>query len=214
MIFLYILLYILFGIILLVFLLLLIPFSVHILYDEEIKIKLKYAFIRYNIDTSKEKVEEETEKDVEKAVQDGEVKSVKDKIIIYAKKIIKDKSIPKFFSMIKELTVIIASDTYKIFKHIKIKELDIYFVASCEELNKTSMMYVKACATIYPFVNIVKENIGGKNIRASVGFDYEKKENVVIAETELSIIPLFALIHGGHMIIKIIPYVKKFKSMV
>lgn len=210
-----IVLYILLGIILFLLLLLLIPFSVNVLfYDGDIEVKLKYAFIKYTVNTDDNEIEKDTVKDVEKAEKDGRLKRIKNKIFGGTKKIIKEKNVKIFFFIIKDLTKIIASDLCKVIKKIKIKELDIYYVVSSEEIGNTAIQYAKACAVIYPFVSILKEKIGGKNIRASVELDYKLKSSIIKVETEFSIVPIFVLFHGAFLIKKVIPYVNKLKLLV
>ncbi len=195
--------YIILSILALLFILLLIPLRIDFKYGDEIILILKYAFFKKQLLQEEEKVEDLEKPEEEKKEEKPRVNKIK--------RLLDEKGLSGFLSLIKEITGLVTKQIVKIIKHIKIRELDIYAVAGGENAADTAILYGEACAIIYPLVNLISSVCKGKKCRASVDIDYNLPESKAIAVFSVSLRPIFVVSHGLKLIIKAIPYIKEFR---
>ncbi|MFI3206111.1 MAG: hypothetical protein R3Y33_02575 [Clostridia bacterium] len=204
-----IILYIFLGIIAFVLLLTLIPLQIYFTYNENIGLIVKYFFVKIDVIKlldKKEPEKEETPKEVPKT-EEGEKK--KNAVLEKIKDFYDRKGFIDFLEFLKELSVAISKGIYGIIKHIKIKYLDIYLKAGGEDASACANQYGQACQIIYPFSALVTALPKAKDIRASVDIDYKSEKTVLIAETAISIMPIFIIKHALSMMIKTIKEIIK-----
>ena len=192
-------LYIILSILSVLLILLSIPVHIKINYAEEVSFTVQYLFLKKKLTENKE----ESEKTLPEKSEEKKPNP--------AKEYIDSKGLRSFLRIIKEIVKLSAADTYKILKHIKVAELDIYAVAGGENAAEAAMLYGESCSIVYPAVNILKGISKSKNCRATVDIDYSLDESKVKANANISIRPIFAVTHGIHLIVKLLPYLKEFK---
>ena len=197
------------SIILFLVLLLIIPFRIEFLYKEDFTLFVKYLFVKINLTATTDKSKKEKTTKEEKTKDEKKENTVLKKI----KEIHKTRGTKGFLNMLKKLISDISHETYDIIKGIKIKYIDIYFVAGGEDASACAMQYGTACEIIYPFASLIR--LRCKKVSASVDINYKLEKPSVNASGEISIVPLFVLGNTLQMIFKVIrDIIKKDKRKV
>ena len=137
-------LYILLGIILLIFLILLIPIGVKVSYKGEVKAVLKIGFIPITVYPPKpKKKKKDKKKDKEKEAEEDKKKKKKPGIV-------KEKGILWLVDTIREAASLAKGALKSFFKHLVIKRLSISICYHGEDADDTAVKYGYFCLAVYP----------------------------------------------------------------
>ena len=202
-------LYIIVGILLFIFLLLMIPVSFHFRYDGEPELILQYLFIKIKLVPPKEKPEKQ-KTESEKSEKPKEKKPEKKGNNL--KKLYKKRGLDGLFEILSDVISIIKDTSSKLIKHIVIKKLKIDLLIVGEDAGDTAMKYGYICSAVYPAVSFIDSNMKLRKKQIDIEAGFTEQETKIFAETKVSIRPWFALgimISAAFRGIKLILGIKK-----
>lgn len=166
-------LYIILGILFLIFLILLIRVKVFAEYTDTLRLSVKVLFIRIRlIDPDKEKKPKKEKKKEEKKKPEKkeEPKEKKEKPAKQnmLQKLKEKKGITGLLSLFTSLAKIAGGALKGLFSHIVIHRLDVGLAIKDEDAAATALTYGRLCSVIYPSVNIITAATKMKDYRVSV----------------------------------------------
>lgn len=173
-------LYIILGILGFIILLLICPIRIRIVYDGELRLRLGYLFLNFNIlpkeeekhvsvessenkspnkpkkkDNDLEKLQAEPKRDNDSENAKPEQEKKTNPILEF-----KDKhGLGGIFGIVKNLLDILAEIPKKLSRHLVIKLLDVKLLIVGQDSADTAIKYGYACSVIYPIVSILKNNL-------------------------------------------------------
>lgn len=203
-------LYIILGILAFIILLLMIPLKIDLEYDDEVRLKVGYLFLKYTIlpqQAKKEKPKKKkkaAEKKKEEKKKEPEKKQ-KNPILEYADK----HGLDGLLELVKAIAKIVVDVLKSMAKHLVIKKLVIRAIIAGEDSADTALKYGYACSVIYPALSIIDRNTRLKyhSEDISAGFLCEK----TMAELEFTAIikPLWLLVIAVPAAFKLIKVLAK-----
>lgn len=152
-------LYIILGILLLLFLIMLIRVEVFFRYSESITLTLKVLFFRITLlspdkKPEKKKPDKKPEEKKEEKPKKKEEKQ-KEKKPSYLSKLKEKKGLSGLVSLFTSLAKIAAGALRGLFSHVVIKKLDIGIALSGEDASSVAVNYGRICSALYPAVNVI-----------------------------------------------------------
>lgn len=161
-------LYILLGIILLIFLILLIPIGVKVSYKGEVKAVLKIGFIPITVYPPKpKKKKKDKKKDKEKEAEEDKKKKKKPGIV-------KEKGILWLVDTIREAASLAKGALKSFFKHLVIKRFSISICYHGEDADDTAVKYGYFCLAVYPAVSILVKAAKCKKYGVDISPDFNE----------------------------------------
>lgn len=202
-------LYIIFGIILIINLMLVLPISVRINNFDENETYIKYAFLKFKLNKTNEPIKREKAK--EEPVNTNKIKAEKNKTNLNIKNIFKKFTLKEFINLAKNTIKEIIPPVKFILKHIKIYNLNLYLGICGEDTfdaaNKTGL----ASSFSYPIFYYICQNI--KNL-SSYNLKIEplflEEESKIKLNIKISFLPLFIIFPSLKILIKLL----KFRNIV
>lgn len=165
-------LYIVLGILLLIFLILLIRVQVFMEYTDTVRLSVKVLFVRIRlIDPDKEKKpkkEKPAKKKEKPAKKKEETKEEKEKKPNMLSKLKDKKGVTGLIELFTSLAKIAGGLLKGLFSHIVIHRLDIGLAIKGEDASATALTYGKLCSVIYPSVNIITAATKTKDYNVTV----------------------------------------------
>ncbi len=149
-------LYIILGIIAFILLLLFLPLRIKTEYDNEIRLKIGYAFLNFTIMPQKPKKpgKPKKKKKTDEKEQKQEEKPAKKKNPIMQ---LKDKhGLDGLIELMKQIVHIVTDMLGRLARHLKISDLVINAVIAGEDSADTAIKYGYACSVIYPAVSLLE----------------------------------------------------------
>ncbi|MBO4733470.1 MAG: DUF2953 domain-containing protein [Clostridia bacterium] len=181
-------LYIIGGILLFLFVLLLIPVSAEISYIDDFNLRVKYGVIKV-FDNAKPKKEKKAKP--KKPKGDRAEKGKKESFI---SRIFKEKGkiggIKFCFAILKA----VFSKLIWVLKKISFKKLFLDITVSSDDAANTAVTYGAVCAAVYPVIALIKENTKIGVSEVNVSTDFEKISPVVKAAVAVKTRLLYAVI--------------------
>lgn len=178
-------LYIILGILLLLFLITLIRVEVLAKYSETLTLVLKVLFVKITlISPDKEKKEKKPKKEKPKKKKEekkpGTEEKEKKKKPSYLGKLKEKKGLSGLISLFVSLAKIAVGALKGIFSHIVFKKLDVGITLSGEDAASVAVTYGRVCSVLYPAINIITAATVCKDYRISVEpiFDPDKPTEV------------------------------------
>lgn len=155
-------LYILLGILLLLFLICLIRVQAFALYTEnDFTLRLKILFFEIKLlprpEKPKKKPAKKEEKKKKPKPKTEEKKEEKEKKPSYLSKLKDKKGVSGIISLFAELAKIAAGALKGLFRHIVIKRLNVGIALNAGDAASTAVQYGKLCSAVYPAVNVITE---------------------------------------------------------
>ena len=155
-------LYIILGILLLLFLIMLIKVEVFAHYENEITLSVKVLFIKKTLvptppkkeKKKKEKKKKPEKKPPEKKKETGE-EDKKEKKLNYLQKIKEKKGLTGLLSLITGAARIAGGAMKGLFSHIVIKKMDMGIALCSGDAASTAVNYGRLCSIVYPAVNVI-----------------------------------------------------------
>ena len=178
-------LYIILGILLLIFLILMIRVQVFVTFADELSITVKVLFYQKTILPSPPKHEKKKKakpdkkpKKEEKTTETEEKEPEKKQS--YLSKLKEKKGLSGLVSLLTDVARIAGGLLKGLFSHIVIHKLDVGIALNSGDAASTAVTYGKLCSVVYPAVNIITAATVCKNYNVSIEpvFDSEEKTEV------------------------------------
>lgn len=215
MIILKILLWVIVCILLLLTVVMVIPLRVDMRYTDSAELTLKILFIKIKLFPTEEKPKKKakdnknknkkavnkkdnsskenissTEKPSEKEKSSkDEAKSSINKI----RDLFKQRGLDGLINIIRELAGLVSGTLKPLFKHIKLKRLDIDVCVAKDNAADTAVHYGYVCSAVYPALSVLLNVIKFDDYNVNIYPDFDKKENEVKLDAEISVITAFAV---------------------
>lgn len=194
-------LYILLGILLLLFLICLIRVQVFAHYDDDLKLSLKVLFFQLTLLPMKKKPEKKAEKQKKKKPDDKKEKpkeeKEKEKKPSYLSKLKDKKGVTGLLSLFTEIARIAIGALKGIISHIVIKRFDVGIAYNGGDAATTAVDYGNICSVFYPAMNVITSATVCKsyNVTLEPIFD-DERETEVYADVHAYIRVGFVLLEG------------------
>lgn len=184
-------LYILLGILLVIFLLLLTPVKLKAAYNENFRCVLKIGFVKFSLYPPKPKKKKKPKK------ADEEQKSEETK----KESLIKEKGISWLFDLIKKIADLAVGALKDFFRHIIVKKLLLSISIAGSDAADTAVKYGYCCSAVYPAFGIIVGAVKCKKYGVDISPDFEEKAKSAVnmeLEARIKILWLLALVikHG------------------
>ncbi len=186
-------LYILLGILLVLFLLLLMPVKLKATYNEDFRCVLKIGFVKFSLYPPKPK--KKKKKKLKKA--DEEQKSEETK----KESFIKEKGISWLIDLIKKIADLAVGALKDFFRHIIVKKLLLSISIAGSDAADTAVKYGYCCSAVYPAFGIIVGAVKCKKYGVDISPNFEEKAKSAVdmeLEARIKILWLLALVikHG------------------
>ncbi|MBQ3330036.1 MAG: DUF2953 domain-containing protein [Ruminococcus sp.] len=154
-------LYIILGILLLLFLIMMIRVQVFAQYADDLTLSVKVLFIKIRLLPAKEKKKKSDKKKPEKKKPEEKKpkkeEKKKEKKPNFLTKLKEKKGLSGLLSLFTSVAKIAAGMLKSIFSHIVIKKLDVGIALSGEDAATVAVNYGKVCSALYPAVNVISK---------------------------------------------------------
>lgn len=185
-------LWIILGIVAFIFVLLICPLSVSLIYDGEVELKIRYLFLCFKILPPKEKKPKEPKPEQPKKTEKSDSKS-EEKNKNPIKDFIKKKGTDGLIELLKKMAEIIMKATKTITSHLVISKLDINVLVVGEDAADTAMKFGYLCSAVYPIVSIIESNIKKCNHNENIVAGFNDSETKIYLVLKARIKPLFII---------------------
>ncbi len=194
-------LYIIGGILLLLFLLLMVPVRLDIGFREEFSLTVRYLFLRFPVLPGKEQEPEEEkppeEKPPEKKKQGG------------LKKILSRTGFSGFLQSLFQFVKMALASGKRLISRIKWKQFDLYLcLGGAEDAAAAAQLYGQLSAGVYSACGVLLGLWSRGKRGVTVDLDYSSDENKVDFSASLSLRPIHVLREGLSLLIKGLPMYK------
>ena len=185
-------LYILLGILLVIFLLLLTPVKLKASYNENFRCILKIGFVKFSLYPPKPKKKKKKPKKADEEQKSEETKK---------ESLIKEKGISWLFDLIKKIADLAVGALKDFFRHIIVKKLLLSISIAGSDAADTAVKYGYCCSTVYPAFGIIAGAVNCKKYGVDISPDFEEKAKSAVnmeLEARIKILWLLALVikHG------------------
>ena len=161
------------------------PFSIELVYQDEVKLKVGYIFPIFKVLPQKPEPEKPDEKKQEKEKKPKK----KNPVLEFTKK----QGLDGIIELLKEITGIILKLVDTIRRHIVMKtRLDLLVVGS--DAADTAMKFGYACSAIYPLLSLIDRHTKLKKHEEYIDAGFEAEKTQVRFILKAHIIPVFVLI--------------------
>lgn len=205
-------LYILFGLIAVILLVLSIPVHALVRYGDEMELDLRYLFWKFHILPTPEKPEEpEEEKQEEpekKPKKTGEKKP--NPVVEKFKKYLKAEGFGGFMNLIGTFLKLTGTTAVRIIKKFRIHDFDLYLMVGGGDAAEAAILYGKVCAAVYPASEVLFRLVKCKKRRLSIDLSYSVPAPYVKLEADVSIRPIFVVDYILRYVGGVIPLIKRF----
>ena len=189
-------LYIILGILAFILILLMLPFRVKVEYEDEVHIRIGFAFLNFTVLPQKPKKPRKPKKsrkkkkpDENKKPETKPEKKKKNPILEY-----KDKhGLEGLLDLIREIVHIVVDLLKGLAKHLKISDLVINAVIAGEDSADTAMKYGYACSVIYPAVSLLENKAVLKKHKEDISAGFLAEKTVIEFRFTAKIRVLFIL---------------------
>ncbi|MCH5353073.1 MAG: hypothetical protein J1E06_06375 [Acutalibacter sp.] len=194
------------GVLLFLFLLTLFPLRIHVGFEQEFSLTLRYLFLRFHIAPGKE--EPEPEKKPKKKKEKTEENEKEKKVDI--KLMLKRQGVSGFLQSLFELVKLVATDTKRLLSHLKLRKFDLYLcLAGAEDAAAAAIQYGQVSGAVYSACSVLFKLMRCKKGAVSVDLNYQSEESTVVFTGVLSILPIFLLREGISLLIHGLPVVMR-----
>lgn len=185
-------LYILLGILLVIFLLLLTPVKLKASYNENFRCILKIGFVKFSLYPPKPKKKKKKPKKADEEQKSEETKK---------ESLIKEKGISWLFDLIKKIADLAVGALKDFFRHIIVKKLLLSISIAGSDAADTAVKYGYCCSAVYPAFGIIVGAVKCKKYGVDISPDFEEKAKSVVnmeLEARIKILWLLVLVikHG------------------
>lgn len=193
-------LFIILGILLLVFLVLMVRVRVFFTYDDSVTLKVKVLFVEKVIISKykekkpkkekKEKEKKEKPKEKKEEKEEGEEKEEKKSFISN----LKDKhGITGLLSLFTDILKIATGMLKGILKHFIFSKFDLDLIICSSDSSATALNYGRACSVIYPAVSALSRLTPFKDYNIFIAPKFDGEKNIIYFDTEFYLRPIFVV---------------------
>ena len=177
------------------------PFSIELIYQDEVKLKVGYIFPLFKVLPQKQKKEKPEKKKPEKKPKK------KNPVLEFTKK----QGLDGIIELLKEITGIILKLADTIRRHLVMKtRLDLLVVGS--DPADTAMKFGYACSAIYPLLSLIDRHTKLKRHEEYIDAGFEAEKTQVRFILKAHIIPVFVIIGAVGALIGGIRILRKIKQ--
>lgn len=184
-------LYIIGGILLFIFIILIIPLGFRIKYDGKATLWLQWLFLKIKLVPTKEKKKKKSppkKSEEKKPKPDGDNKKESD-----IKKLYKEFGISGLLDILKRVAEILKETSSKLKKHIVIKRLDINVTVVGNDAADTATKFGYVCTGVYPAVSFISTQIKLKKQSVNIVPGFNEKKTAINCDAVVKIKPLFLI---------------------
>ncbi len=197
-------LFIVLGVLLFLFLLLLCPVSFDVGFRQEFSLTLRYLFLRIRLLPGKEKPKEEKKEEPSKKKKEGEGSLEKLKAILHSM------GFSGFLDSLFQLARMAANTGKNIIASMKWRRFDLYLcVGGKEDAAAAATLYGQLSGAVYSACGVLFGMTNCKRKAVTVDLDYSAPENLVDFSARVSVRPLSVLKEGLSLLIKGFPVLRK-----
>lgn len=177
-----------------------IPVYINVTAKKELKVSLKYLFIKVELFKENKKNGENSKEIKERS----SIESIRETF--------KTDNLNEVIDIIKEISKIALGIFRRLFSHIIIDNIYMDIVVAEDDAADTAIKYGYACALIFPAVNIVTNisNCKKRSINITPGFDAENSKIEVIIKFHIK--PIFVMFNAVTAAFNYIKWVMKTKQ--
>ncbi|MDD6489917.1 MAG: DUF2953 domain-containing protein [Clostridia bacterium] len=185
-------LWIILGIIAFIFVLLICPLAVSVVYDGELELKIRYLFLCFKILPPKEKKPKEPKPQKAEKSEKSDTKP-ENKNQNQIKDFIKKKGTDGLIELLKKIVDIIPKATKTITSHLVISKLDINVLVVGDDAADTAMKFGYLCSAVYPIVSMIESNIKKCKHNENIVAGFNDSETKIYLVLKARIKPLFLI---------------------
>ncbi len=187
------------------------PFSVKVIYREEVTVKVGYLFPFLKVFPQKPKPEKKKKPKKKKAKKQSdqpkkeESKKSENPIVKY----VKDKGLDGLLELLKALAVIVFKLVNTITDHLVVSKFDLDAVIVGGDPSETAMQFGYACSGVYPAAAFIERRVKKfrHNIHLYAGFT--SAETKIYFVMKARIVPIFVVIAGVQALFRAIKVLAK-----
>ena len=180
------------------------PFSIELVYQDEVKLKVGYIFPIFKVLPQKRKSEKPEKPEKKKSEKEPKKKN---SVLEFTKK----QGLDGIIELLKEITGIILKLVDTIRRHLVMKtRLDLLVVGS--DPADTAMKFGYACSAIYPLLSLIDRHTKLKRHEEYIDAGFEAEKTQVRFILKAHIIPVFVIIGAVGALIGGIRILRKIKQ--
>lgn len=215
-----IVLYILFGVLLLLILLLSVPVGADILYENKPFVRLRYGWFGFNLDLeSKPKEKKKKKPATRKAVAKKTAPKVKKKkekkppspAVQFILDIKDTHGISGLFEFFFGLLRMLTNTGSRIVGLITMPKADLLLIVRGADAAETAVQYGQMCAVVYPAFEVLCKVKPCRNQRVSVVPDYEKGQTEGVFSVSLRIVPILVIKEGVVLVFRALAHLIRYR---
>ena len=182
--------WIILGIIAFIFVLLICPLSVSVIYDGELELKIRYLFLCFKLLPKKEKKPKKPKPQKPEKPEKTDSKP-QDKNKNSAKDFVSKKGIDGLIELLKKMVDIILKAAKTVTSHLVISKLDINVLVVGDDAADTAMKFGYLCSAVYPIVSIIESHIKKCKHNENIVAGFNDSETKIYLVLKARIKPLF-----------------------
>lgn len=192
-------LYVICGILLFIFLLLLCPVRVCLDYTDELSVMIRFLFLKFRISPpDKEKIEkEDKEEKKEKPPETGSRKKGGKKKKAFWHTLYEEEGFSGALHFLKVLADILKGAAKGILSHLVIRLMDVRMAVVGENAANTAILYGKVCSAVFPLLTWICSCAKVRKYHADIRPDFIAPKSSAAIALEFSILPIFVLTTGA-----------------
>lgn len=207
-----IVLWILLGLLAVVFLLLLVPVHADVRYREKLELDVRYLFLRRTLLPAPEEPQAEKAEAPSKEKKPEAQKQKKNPMLEKLVRFKEAEGLSGLLHLAGDFLRLTGTSAAKIIRRLKIRDFDLYVLTGDEDAAAAAILYGQACAVVYPAAEALFTLTKCRRRRVSVDLDYAVKTPAVQLAADVSIRPLFALFYGLQYLIGLLPIYQRFSD--
>ena len=207
-----IVLWILLGLLAVVFLLLLVPVHADVRYREKLELDVRYLFLRRTLLPAPEEPQAEKAEAPSKEKRPEAQKQKKNPTLEKLARFKEAEGLSGLLHLAGDFLRLTGTSAAKIIRRLKIRDFDLYVLTGDEDAAAAAILYGQACAVVYPAAEALFTLTKCRRRRVSVDLDYAVKTPAVQLAADVSIRPLFALFYGLQYLIGLLPIYQRFSD--
>lgn len=188
--------WILTGLILLLFALLCCPVRIRLDYTDSLSVTIRFLFLKFRITPpEKEKTEKEKKpkkKKAKKSAESGEKKEKKN----FFKTLREEEGFSGALHFLYELAKIIKSAVARTASHLIIRLLDVRLIVASSDAAQTAMLYGETCSAVFPLLSCICSCAKVRRYNADIRPDFLASKPSAEIAVEVSLRPIF-VVHAG-----------------
>lgn len=191
------------GILLLLAALLASPLRAEVFFREELRLRLGWMFLSFQVLPPKEEKPEKKKKPRKKKSSGKKppapAKKPEEKKpggLALLKEIFHYEGVPGLFAFLKDLAGIAAGTAKKLFAHLTVKKFDLLVVVGGEDAAETALQYGKLCGAVYPAVSMLLSACKCRRYGVTIVPDFDARETQAVFSARVKIRVIFLLWYG------------------